>query len=108
MVEKIRLSADDDAEPYALLEPLVNALLQRGNTLAREGEPGSPFGPSPEGYIAVLSEPIDWDFVTRHFEFPSSVRYVADRDIVYDDVHWTAVYGSGGRRAFPPSLLPSS
>ena len=72
-------------KPYALLEPLAQALLARGAVLTREGENGSPFGPSPEGYIAVIDQPIDWAWIQASFELPVVVRYDAERDAVVDD-----------------------
>lgn len=99
MTEKVRLHAADDDKPYALLEPVVAELLRRGNRLTRRTLPDSSFGPSPEGYIAVLEAPVDWEHVVGTFELPRGVRYDAVRDVIYDDVHWTAVYGSSGKRA---------
>ena len=86
-------------KPYALLEPLVLALLERGAVLTREGDDGSPFGPSPEGYIAVIDQPIDWAWVEASFELPAVVRYDAQKDRILDDESWTAIYGSGGAHA---------
>lgn len=86
-------------KPYSLLEPLVEELLARGSELARDGQGNSPFGPSPEGYIAVLTDPLDWDHLSAVFDLPATVRYDAVRDLIVDDEHWTAVYGSGGLRA---------
>jgi hypothetical protein len=86
-------------KPYALLQPLVEALLARGAVLTRDGDDGSPFGPSPEGYIAVIDHPIDWPWVQASFELPVVVRYDEERDVIVDDEHGTAIYGSGGARA---------
>ncbi len=62
----------------------------------------TPFGPSPEGYIAVVSERIDWPYLESAFEMPATVRYDAERDVVLDDANWTAVYRFAGRLAVPP------
>lgn len=86
-------------KPCALLEPLVDALLDRGASLVRAGEGGTAFAPSPEGWIAVIDQPIDWDWVVAHFELPAPVRFDAARDMVIDDESWTAIYGSGGALA---------
>jgi hypothetical protein len=86
-------------QPYARLEPLVAALLERGSALARQGQGASAFGPSPEGYIAVLTDTIDWEHLTERFALPADIRYDAKRDVVLDDANWTAVYGSSGSRA---------
>lgn len=90
-------------KPYALLEPLVDALVARGATVLRPDERGRPFAPSPEGYIAVIAEPLDWAWITSNFELPAVVRYDEVRDAVLDDEHWTAIYGSGGTRALDGS-----
>lgn len=86
-------------KPYSRLEPPVEELLSRGSALARDGQGDSRFGPSPEGYIAVLTDPLDWEHLTAVFDLPATVRYDAVRDVVVDDEHRTAVYGSGGLRA---------
>jgi hypothetical protein len=91
-------SAEGD-EPYAPLEPVVAALLERGATLARAGQAPSAFGPSPEGYIAVIDRQIDWDYVQSCFVMPPSIRYDATRDAIFDDENWTTIYGSSGRLA---------
>lgn len=86
-------------KPYALLQPLAEALLARGAVLTREGVGGSPFGPSPEGWIAVVDQPIDWPWVVSQFELPVAIRYDEARDVILDDENWTAIYGSSGARA---------
>ncbi len=86
-------------KPYALLEPIMEALVARGAIPVREGEGGKAFAPSPEGYIAVLDQPIDWRWITASFELPAAIRYDAARDVILDDEHWTAIYGSSGALA---------
>jgi hypothetical protein len=86
-------------KPYALLEALVDALIARGARSERPDEDGCPFAPSPEGFIAVLDQPIDWPWITANYELPVAVRYDEQRDVLLDDEHWTAVYGSSGTRA---------
>ncbi|MCZ2817266.1 hypothetical protein [Modestobacter sp. VKM Ac-2984] len=99
MNDRATLPPAAGGEPYAPLEPLVATLLRRGANLTRPGQPNTPFGPSPEGYIAVLDQRIDWDYVQSHFVIPPFIRYDAARDAIFDDANWTAVYGSSGRLA---------
>jgi hypothetical protein len=59
---------------HALLDPVLDSLLDNGNELSTAYRWGS----NPTGYFAVLKYPIDFDLVEARFELPTSV--VLNRD----------------------------
>lgn len=85
--------------PSPALEAVVLALLARGNRLARDGQGDSVFGPSPEGYIAVLEDRLDWEHVQAEVLVPAGISYDPARDVLFDETTWCSVYGSRGEPA---------
>lgn len=78
----------------ARLEPIAQALLQRGYTQTRDGQGESAFGPTKDGYLAVFAEPLDIDWIRTQFLLPPSVRYDAAADELYDTETYTSIQGS--------------
>ena len=98
MTERPRIEADpeNDGRPYTHLEPLVQALIDHGNPLAKEGPNGGLFCPTQGGWVAYLSERIDWAWVAETFELPERLRYKPDDDEIVDHKNWVSILGSRG------------
>jgi hypothetical protein len=103
MTERTRIEADPpEGEPeYAHLLPLVEALIQHGNELARPSADGRLFSGDQGGPVAFLRGRIDWTWVQEHFDLPDLVRYDRREDEIFDHKHWISIRGSAGRRGRP-------
>lgn len=83
----------------ARLEPVARALLERGYTQTRDGDGGSVFGPTKDGYLAVFAEPLDIDWIREQFVLPPAVRHNAETDELWDTEAYATIQGS---RPSPP------
>ncbi len=79
---------------YAHLEPIVDALLQSGNSLSRRARWGS----TKEGYVCFLEGPIDFALVRRCFELPESIVLADQKDLIACSKTWATIYGSIPRK----------
>ena len=84
--------------PYTHLLPLVEDLVRRGNRIARRGADGEVFFSNQEGYLAILAEPLDMDYIRSAYDL-TGYDYHPDQDLLFDSRNWVALYGSGGRLA---------
>lgn len=75
--------------PYAHLEPLVDFLINNGNSLARSYR----WGENRTGYVCFLAEPIDFDLIEKEFSLPSYIRLVRDTDTIECDKSWVSIKG---------------
>jgi hypothetical protein len=96
MTERVRIEAEPASEhlPYTHLIPLVQALVDHGNPIALPGSNGELFAPSQGGWVAYLTERIDWEWVQEHFELPDLVRYDSAEDEIFDHKNWISILGS--------------
>ena len=96
MTDRQRIEADpaDPHRPYTHLLPLVQALIDHGNPLARPAASGDLFSPSQGGWVAYLSGRIDGAWVQETFELPDLVRYDRSDDEIFDHKHWVSILGS--------------
>jgi hypothetical protein len=96
MSERRRIGADPENlhRPFTHLVPLVQALLDHGNELARPPRDGGVFSPSQGGWVAYLRKPIDWQWLQETFELPDLLRYQAEDDEIFDHKHWISILGS--------------
>lgn len=80
-MNKIRVLDDAPAgQPlHAHLEPVVDYLLANGNSLAHTYRWGS----NREGYFCHVSNPIDFDGLEAAFEFPPTIVFGKERNVVY-------------------------
>ena len=95
MSERIHIANEPAAgQPaYAHLLPLVQALVDAGNAVDRFGPEGQLFDVDQSGYIAYLTDRIDWAWVQEHFVLPDLVRYDAERDEISDMKNWVSIVG---------------
>lgn len=92
-MDKIRVEpecADRSLPIYAHLEPIVSALLESGNELAR----GARWGSTKEGYVCYLTKPIDFALVRARFNLPESVVLSEANDFIACRNTWATIYGS--------------
>lgn len=78
-----KVKVPDDAPPlqplHTHLEGVVDYLLANGNWLAHAYRWGS----NREGYFCHILNPIDFDGLLMKFEFPSTIIFGRDRNIIY-------------------------
>jgi hypothetical protein len=91
---RIETAREDQAAPYTHLEPLVLALVERGNRVTLPGDRSPLFAPSQEGYVAYLADRIDWDWVQANVDLPDTVVYDPETDEVFDRRTWVSILGS--------------
>jgi hypothetical protein len=96
MTERPHIDADpaDPNRPYTHLVPLVQALLDHGNRIAHPGPKGELFAPGQGGYVAYLTDRLDWDWLQATFELPDLLRYEPGDDEIYDHKNWVSILGS--------------
>ena len=96
MTERTRIEADpeDPHLPYTHLIPLVQALIEHGNPLAKVGPDGGLFCPSQGGWVAYLSKQLDRAWLQDTFELPEELRYNASDDEIFDHKNWISILGS--------------
>ena len=96
MTERVRIEADPASEhlPFTHLIPLVQALVDHGNPIAIPGPKGGLFAPTQGGWVAYLTNRIDWDWVQENFELPDLVRYDRKEDEIFDHKNWISIMGS--------------
>lgn len=87
MREKIAAKPRESEPPYSHLEPLVTALLARGNSFAT----GGGFYQDRDGWRCDLSNPIDFDFIESHFELPKSLRLSRTHDSILCENTWIEI-----------------
>jgi hypothetical protein len=78
------------APVYEHLQPIVDALIQSGNKLARRDRWGS----SKEGFVCYLQESIDFTLVRTMFSLPESIILSEQRDLIACSKTWATIYGS--------------
>jgi len=66
----IELSDEVDGQPYEILEPILNLLLENGNEIKTDYRWGS----NPTGYFCILTKDIDFELVEKTFKLPCSVQ----------------------------------
>jgi hypothetical protein len=86
--------AEQGAQIYAHLEPIVDALLQSGNNLSRQERWGS----TKDGFVCCLEGPIDFALVRRSFALPESIVLVDQKDLISCRKTWATINGSSPRR----------
>lgn len=89
---------ENPALPYTHLVPLLDDLVRRGNPVARRGAEGDVFFSNQGGYLAILTEPLDIDYLRRTYDL-TGYHYLPDQDLLFDAQNWVSLYGSGGRLA---------
>jgi hypothetical protein len=106
MVERhmIEPGDPDSPTPYGHLVPVVEALLRAGNRLADSdavkqqqllGLPaGSGFYATQGGWTCSLAEPIDFELLRRSFDFPESIHFNVERDVIACDRTWIEISGN--------------
>lgn len=77
---KRRLPEPDLAKEraFAVLEPVLQLLLESGNELATEYR----WGANPTGYFCLLKRPIDFPLIERNFDLPASVKLLKEYGII--------------------------
>jgi hypothetical protein len=91
---RIEVAREDQGAPYTHLEPLVQALLDRGNRITLPGDRSPLFAPSQEGYVAYLAAPIDWAWISANVDLPDTVVYDPETDELFDRRSWVSILGS--------------
>lgn len=66
----IELTDEVEGQPYEILEPILQLLLNNGNEINTDYRWGS----NPTGYFCILKNKIDFDLVEKTFKLPSSVQ----------------------------------
>lgn len=74
---------------YDHLEPIVSALLEHGNLLARSDRWGS----TRDGFVCFLQKPIDFELVRELFDLPSSIVLAESKDLIGCEHSWATIYG---------------
>jgi hypothetical protein len=87
-------------KPYEHLKPIVEALIADGN------EPSSAHGSIPiddlefyknrDGWICVLSDPINFALIAAIFELPSSIKINEKENTVFCERSWVEICGNVG------------
>jgi hypothetical protein len=84
------ISFDSSTRPvYTHLEPIVDLLLQHGNSLARPYR----WGENRSGFFCFLAKPIDFDLIESTFVLPETVRLARSEGSVECDVTWAIIKG---------------
>ena len=94
MTRRIEADPVSQGRPYTHLVPLVQALIDHGNPLAKLGSNGELFCPSQGGWVAYLSGRIDWSWVQATFELPDDLTYDRREDEIFDHKNWISIRGS--------------
>jgi len=89
---------ENPGAPYTHLIPLVEDLVRRGNPVARRGADGGVFFSNQGGYLAILAEPLDIDYIRRTYDL-TGFHYLPDQDLLFDGRNWVSLYGSAARLA---------
>ena len=92
MVE-ISSRSQDDARPYQNLMPIVDLLLEHGNTVVDNG-----FLLNPDGWRCRMSRPLDLDLVRRRFVLPGTILISDVHDSILDQLSWCVIEGPGSRQ----------
>jgi hypothetical protein len=84
-----------EAAPFVSLIPIVELLLQNGNSLAypHKQQTSSGFMPTQGGWVCYVKEPIDFELVASKFDLPSKVALSRDGDSIFDERTWVAIEG---------------
>ena len=91
---KILSKPEDKSLPvYDHLEPVVSALLEHGNLLARSVRWGS----TRDGFVCFLQKPIDFALLRELFDFPGSIVLAESKDLVACEYSWAIIYGDRGK-----------
>lgn len=87
--ESIKPSSNDSARPFEHLLPIVEALLDKGNTSRHKDL----FVLEKDGWRCDLHDPIDFDFPETIFDFPGSMRLSRQHDSILDELSWIEIHG---------------
>jgi len=87
--EPIKPSSDDSARPFEHLLPIVEALLDEGNTSRHEDL----FVLEKDGWRCDLHNPIDFDFLEKRFDVPVSIRLSRQHGSILDEHSWIEIQG---------------
>jgi len=91
MIE-VRSRSQDDARPYENLMPIVNLLLEHGNTLMDAG-----FLLNPDGWRCRMSQRIDFVLIRQSLILPNTILLSDAHDSILDQLSWCVIEGPGAR-----------
>jgi hypothetical protein len=95
MNEKKLIEFSPEVRPvYSHLEPIVDLLLQHGNSLAREYR----WGENRTGHFCLLSKPIDFELIKSTYEVSPFVHLEEDKGLIGCAVTWATIFGGASRR----------
>jgi hypothetical protein len=97
-IEVLRYPADLKDPPYSHLLPVLHALIEHGNTTV---DPNG-FYWTRDGWRCDLSKPIDFELLSRTFEFPPTIILAEELDHVFCKNTWAEIAGSLNKDRWPP------
>jgi hypothetical protein len=76
---------------YAHLDPIIDVLISNGNSIV----PGNKrWNKTKDGWLCVLSKPIDFSLVTSGFVLPPNVKCYPNRGSISCGTTWAAIVES--------------
>lgn len=91
--KKVRGGKIHWSKPYKNLKPVVEFLLENGNSVTTP----EMFLSTPDGYKCYLKNPIAFELLYSHFEFPDTVILNEENDRIGDRANWVVVYGGSAQ-----------
>lgn len=77
-------------KPYDHLEPLINFLINNGNSLSRDYR----WGQNRSGYFCFLEKPIDFSSIEMEFSIPNYIVLDREHDRIDCNKTWTTIVGN--------------
>jgi hypothetical protein len=100
MTIAIQPESPSGAKPYEHLKPIVQALISAGNrpSKAHGSVPTDEFGfyHDKDGWICVLSDPINFALIEADFELPPSIELNEEENTIFCRRSWIEIRGNLG------------
>ena len=76
---------------FAHLDPIIDSLIINGNSIV---EGNSRWSETKDGWLCVLSKPINFSLIEREFKLPPKIKCYPSRGSITCDTTWSAIIES--------------
>ena len=87
----IEIQSQLKGSKFAHLDPIVDSLIKHGNSIVSGN---SRWIETKDGWLCVLSKPIDFSLISREFKLPPSIKCYPSRGSIACDTTWSAIIES--------------